>query len=112
MKIAKSFEIRIAKMAEEAIADCGFFLSSNDKEFNDEVMKYVCPCRMAVFLDENKEKYEEIDYLTQDRFEDGREVILIDLLSQTAIIDELRIEHCIGDYVAFSSHLDKYGNER
>ena len=98
----------IVKISEslDSEGESDYLIQSEDVEFRNEVLKFVCPVRLAKFLDENEDKYFEVKELDMDS-----DLISIDLVGKNKEIVDFQIENGIVDYIENSSNLDKYGRE-
>ncbi|RXJ90157.1 hypothetical protein CRV01_03070 [Arcobacter sp. CECT 8983] len=75
-------EIKLGKPV-EAVGDCAIFYYETEYEyFIDEIKKYKCPFRLAMYLDEAMEQFDDIKELI--RLEPSQKIdLLIDLLAES-----------------------------
>lgn len=97
----------------EPVGDCAtFYIDTENKYFIEEVQKYKCPFRLARFLDDAKEQFDDIKELI--RLEPSHKIdLFIDLTHIAQEIIEDIDSSPFGDlYLEQTKHLDKYGYEK
>ena len=107
-------KIKLIEHDEDDIVSGTFHLETYDKEFVDELKKYVCPFRLANYLTESENKeytsfYKELDHSKYN--------LIIDLSEETERIIDKKVNagelfSIIPDaYIESTPHLDRYGNQ-
>jgi hypothetical protein len=104
-------EIYLSKPV-EPLGDCArFYYETDNKYFIDEVKKYICPFRLALFLDEAKKQFEDIKELVKLK-EEQRADLFIDLsLASQNIINDPNLFGFSDKYLEQTKHLNQYGYE-
>ncbi|RXJ98100.1 hypothetical protein CRU98_11325 [Arcobacter sp. CECT 8986] len=104
-------ELKLGKPV-EPVGDCAtFYYETENEYFIDEIKKYKCPFRLAMFLDEAMEEFDDIQELI--KLEPNQKVdLLIDLLAESErMIKDPTLFAFSDKYLEQTNYLDKYGNE-
>lgn len=105
-------KIKILKEQKDSLISSTFHIETYDKNFVNELKKYICPFRLTMFLTEkeNKEYTPLKKSLSENQYS-----LIIDLSSKTNQIINKKIEAgellsiILETYIKSTSHLDKYG---
>ncbi len=104
-------EIKLGKPV-EPVGDCAtFYYETENEYFIEEIKKYKCPFRLAMFLDEAMEEFNDIKELI--RLEPNQNIdLVIDLLAESErMIKDPTLFAFSDKYLQQTDHLDKYGYE-
>lgn len=107
-------KIKLIENQEDDLASGSSDIETYSKEFVEELKKYKCPFRLAMFLTKEENK----SYTSLDKpLDDDKYKLIIDLSETTTKIIDEKISKgelynmTSSAYIERTSNLDKYGNQ-